>query len=133
MPAGECHLIEITKDEEGARLDAALSLALADTSRSYLQKLIADIAKSLPATDPESLRIFVRDNITYLGPIWGGDDPVGNYGAGVRQTGEEFKKSGMQDVTVRLFPLCRHEILNEINREEIYKFVSGWICEKIKN
>ena len=41
------------------------------------EKLIADIAKSLPATDPESLRIFVRDNITYLGPIWGGDDPVG--------------------------------------------------------
>lgn len=65
--------------------------------------------------------------------IAGGDDPVGNYGAGVRQTGEEFKKSGMQDVTVRLFPLCRHEILNEINREEIYKFVSDWICEKIKN
>lgn len=42
MPAGERHLIEITKDEEGARLDAALSLALADTSRSYLQKLIAE-------------------------------------------------------------------------------------------
>lgn len=41
-------------------------------------RLIADIAKSLKKTDPESLRDFVRDNITYLGPSWGGDDPVGS-------------------------------------------------------
>jgi len=62
--------------------------------------------------------------------VAGGDDPVGNYGEGVKQAGEEFRKIGMQDVTVRLFPLARHEILNEINRGEIYKFVSDWICKK---
>ncbi len=39
-------------------------------------RLIADIAKNLTATDPESLRDFVRDNITYIGQEWGGDDPV---------------------------------------------------------
>lgn len=33
----------------------------------------------------------------------------------------------MEDVTVKLFPLARHEILNEINREEVYGFVSGRI------
>ena len=37
----------------------------------------------------------------------------------------------MDDVTLRLFPLCRHEILNEINREEIYKVISDWMLEKI--
>lgn len=41
MPEAERHIIEIGKEEEGARLDAALSVALPDTSRSYLQKLIA--------------------------------------------------------------------------------------------
>ena len=64
--------------------------------------------------------------------VAGGDDPVGNYGEGVRQAGRAFEKVGMQDVTVRLFPLARHEILNEINREEIYKFVSDWIRKKAK-
>ena len=64
--------------------------------------------------------------------VAGGDDPVGNYGAGVKQAADHFRKSGMEDVTVRLFPLARHEILNEINREEVYNFVSGWICDKIK-
>jgi len=42
MTGAERHIVRIGKEEEGARLDAALSLALSDTSRSYLQKLIAD-------------------------------------------------------------------------------------------
>lgn len=64
--------------------------------------------------------------------VSGGDDPVGNYGSGVEQAGEAFRKIGMRDITVRLFPLARHEILNEINRQEIYNFVSDWICKKIE-
>lgn len=59
--------------------------------------------------------------------IAGGDDPVGNYGSGVKQAGEAFRKTGMTDVKVKLFPLARHEILNEINRTEVYDFVSNWI------
>ena len=65
--------------------------------------------------------------------VAGGDDPVGSYGKAVNQAGEEFRKNGMQDVTVRIFPLARHEILNEINRDEIYNFVSDWICKKAEN
>lgn len=58
--------------------------------------------------------------------VAGGDDPVGNYGKGVRQAAEAFRKAGMQDVSVRIYPLCRHEILNEINREEVYEDVVQW-------
>lgn len=63
--------------------------------------------------------------------IAGGDDPVGNYGKGVRKAADAFGKAGMQDVSVRIYPLCRHEILNEINREEIYEDVAQWLKEKI--
>lgn len=64
--------------------------------------------------------------------IAGGDDPVGNYGKGVRRSGEAFRQAGMADVTVKIYPLGRHEILNEINREEVYADVSGWLEEKTK-
>lgn len=64
--------------------------------------------------------------------IAGGDDPVGNYGKGVRQAGEAFRKAGMRDVTVKLFPLARHEILNEINRSEVYRFVTDWTTERLE-
>ncbi len=63
--------------------------------------------------------------------VAGGEDPVGAYGKGVKKAAEEFKKAGMADVTTRLFPLCRHEILNEINRREIFEFISGWMEKKI--
>lgn len=62
--------------------------------------------------------------------VAGGADPVGNYGAGVKRAASCFRDAGMQDVRMRLFPLCRHEILNEINREEIFDYVYDWIVEK---
>ena len=33
----------------------------------------------------------------------------------------------MERVDVLIYPLCRHELLNEINREEIMDDVSRWI------
>jgi len=59
--------------------------------------------------------------------IAGGDDPVGPYGKGVQTCADAFRKAGMEDVSVRIYPLCRHEILNEINKEEIYEDVLKWI------
>ena len=59
--------------------------------------------------------------------IAGGDDPVGNYGKGVRQAADAFEKAGMKHVSVRVYPLCRHEILNEINKQEIYEDIARWL------
>ena len=59
--------------------------------------------------------------------VAGGDDPVGSYGKGVQQTAEKFRQVGVQDVTCKLFPLCRHEILNELNRQEIFGYIYNWM------
>ena len=63
--------------------------------------------------------------------IAGKEDPVGAYGHGVQQAAEAFRSAGMKQVTVKLYPLCRHEILNEINREDVYLDVLNWITAKI--
>lgn len=63
--------------------------------------------------------------------IAGGDDPVGSYGKGIHRCVAEFKKAGMTDVSEKIYPLCRHEILNEINKEEVFRDVTKWIFEKI--
>ena len=63
--------------------------------------------------------------------IAGGEDPVGSYGKGIHQAVNAFRKAGMQDVSVKIYPLCRHEILNEINKEEVFGDVVRWIGEKI--
>lgn len=63
--------------------------------------------------------------------IAGGDDPVGSYGKGIHQAANAFRKAGMQDVSVKIYPLCRHEILNELNKEAVFADVVRWIGEKI--
>ena len=63
--------------------------------------------------------------------IAGESDPVGNMGKGVRKTAERFRKAGMRDVSLRLYP-GRHEILNEPNREEVYEDVRKFLEKNIK-
>ncbi len=64
--------------------------------------------------------------------IAGGDDPVGGYGDGVRKAADKFRQHGVRDVSERIYPLCRHEILNEINRREIFEDIGEWLEEKLK-
>ena len=52
-------------------------------------------------------------------------------GNGVRKAVEAFRKAGMTDVKEKLYPLCRHEILNEINKQEVYDDVLSWITGKV--
>jgi alpha-beta hydrolase superfamily lysophospholipase len=78
---------------------------------------------------PENLSAMKKDLPVFF--IAGGDDPVGNYGKGVHQTAEAFRKAGMAAVSEKIYPLCRHEIHNEINKQEVFEDVLHWI-EKIK-
>ena len=64
--------------------------------------------------------------------IAGGEDPVGAYGAGVRKVAAMFVRSGMKHVSVKLYPGCRHEILNELNKDEVYADVAAWISSKLR-
>lgn len=59
--------------------------------------------------------------------IAGDADPVGNYGKGVRAAAEQFKKAGMENISCKLYKNCRHEILNELNKEEVYQDVADWV------
>lgn len=64
--------------------------------------------------------------------VAGGDDPVGNYGAGVKEAANRFIQNGMERVDLKLYPLCRHEILNELNKDEVYGDLLSWINGLLK-
>lgn len=60
--------------------------------------------------------------------IFSGDkDPVGSYGKGVEDVKKLFDDAGLQDVTMKLYPGGRHEMLNEINRDEVMADVTEWV------
>ena len=59
--------------------------------------------------------------------VAGADDPVGAYSKGVNEVADKMKASGHTNVTVKLFPGCRHEVLNETNRQEVYEGIDAFL------
>ena len=57
----------------------------------------------------------------------GDQDPVGANGAGVKTVYGYFKAHGTRDLTMKLYPGGRHEMLNEINKGEVYADVLAWL------
>ncbi len=64
--------------------------------------------------------------------ISGSMDPVGDYGKGVNEVCKKLKKTGHKNVTMKIYEGARHEILNEINRGEVYIDIIDWLDEKVE-
>lgn len=63
--------------------------------------------------------------------IAGDRDPVGNYGDGVRTVAKLYQAAGQKDVDVIFYKDGRHEILNELNRLDVYGDVSRWLEKQL--
>ena len=63
--------------------------------------------------------------------VSGDMDPVGNYGKGVKKVYRSLKKAGARDITMRLYYGGRHEMFNEINRDEVINDTVEWIDQYI--
>ena len=57
----------------------------------------------------------------------GQDDPVGDMGKGVRRAYRSFRRAGVRDVEMKLYPGARHEILNEACGETVCADVYRWL------
>ena len=63
--------------------------------------------------------------------ISGEADPVGDFGKGVKAAFATFDKAGVKDLSCKLYPGLRHEILNENGKEKVYKYILDWLSERI--
>ena len=75
------------------------------------------------------------DKMNKDAPIYfmsGAEDPVGDYGAGVEKAYKAFCRAGLHDVSIRLYPGGRHEMLNEENREEVKRDILQWLNDRIE-
>ena len=63
--------------------------------------------------------------------IAGDGDPVGDYGAGVRKVWAMLGDAGVKDLTCQIWEEARHELHNELNKEEVFDYVLTWIEDHI--
>lgn len=59
--------------------------------------------------------------------VSGDSDPVGNLGEGTKAAYEAFKKGGIKDVSLKLYLGDRHEILHEIDRQQVFEDIYDWM------
>ena len=76
------------------------------------------------ATDPENLK-KVPDRLP-IGMFCGEEDSAGSFGKAPRAALELYQKYG-KNVSLKLYPGARHEVLNEINKEEVYRDILAFI------
>jgi alpha-beta hydrolase superfamily lysophospholipase len=62
--------------------------------------------------------------------VSGSEDPVGKYGRDVKKIYRQYKKAGINDITLKLYKDDRHEILNELDKLDVYADILRWIDER---
>lgn len=73
----------------------------------------------------ESLRTLCKDRPIYI--FAGEKDPVGMNGQGILRLAGLYRERGVPDVEHKLYPGGRHEMLNEVNRDQVTADVLNWL------
>jgi alpha-beta hydrolase superfamily lysophospholipase len=75
--------------------------------------------------DPESMAKIDPNLPIYM--FSGAKDPVGNQGGYVVALERALKRAGALDVTYKLYPNGRHEMINEPNKQQVIDDLLAWL------
>ena len=83
------------------------------------------------AHTPENMHKIPKELPVLL--MAGEEDPVGDYGEGIKRIYQDYRNNlEMQNVTLKLYPGDRHEILNEKDRQQVYEDIYPWIMDRVR-
>lgn len=91
---------------------------------SYTPKFYEEIAKGiLYIIGQEAIKQTPKIPLLFVS---GEKDPVGGFGEGVKKVREIYKLLGY-NTQIELYKNARHEVLNELNKDEVYKRISNFL------
>ena len=67
---------------------------------------------------PKDLPVFI---------VSGAEDPVGDQGKGVTAVYDSYVKASIENIDIKLYDGDRHEILNELDKSEVYADLLAWL------
>jgi len=79
--------------------------------------------------DPTNVARIPKGLPLYL--LAGDRDPVGDRGRGMPRLHDAYRRAGIRDVRLTLYPDGRHEMLNETNRQEVMSDLIAWCDEMV--
>lgn len=117
----------ISRDEEEVRKYDEDPFCGFTCSSAFFRDLLDGIEL---ANSPSEVK-KIRKDLPIL-VISGDDDPVGDFGRGVRKAADLYRDAGIKDVRLELRKGARHEILNETDREETMGIIASFFCALIQ-
>jgi alpha-beta hydrolase superfamily lysophospholipase len=102
-------------------------LCFEDLHRESLESFLGTAPR---LCDPVALRNIRGDLPIYL--LSGSDDPVGQQLRGLHRLMGRYRDAGLHEIAFDFYPGGRHEMLNEINRHEVYTRLLGWISRTLE-
>ena len=116
-----------------SRVDAEVDKYIADPLCGFVAtvSLFRDMMGGIKfITDQKNINTMSRTQPVYF--MSGDCDPVGDNGKGVERAYKAFCDAGLHDVMIRLYPGGRHEMLNEVNKYDVYNDILAWLQEKVR-
>lgn len=113
----------LSRDEHEVDLYVADPLCGFDLPPETTPGMFADGAR---LADPAELG-KIRSDLPIL-VMSGSDDPLSGQGPLVQLVGQRYRDAGVRDVTVIVYPGARHEIFNEINRDDVTGDLIAWLA-----
>lgn len=112
------------------RDQAIVNQYIADPLCGYLFTIkgMADLLHLNTAANSDEWYEKVRKDLPIL-LISGAEDPVGEYAKGIDEVYNKLLQSGHTAVEETLYSECRHEVLNELNKEEVYEDLYSFIMK----
>ena len=75
--------------------------------------------------DPKKITHITKELPFFF--ISGTNDPVGKYTNGVKKAINQYQKQGIKDIDYKFYQDARHELLHEINKNEVMKDILHWL------
>ncbi|HQR28207.1 MAG TPA: lysophospholipase [Nocardioides sp.] len=92
----------------------------------FTSGFFADLIGGLAAVNSDSTAALVPKDLP-IHLVAGSMDPVSNQAKGVQQVADQYVRLGVRDVSLRIWPEGRHEMLNEVNRDEVMAELVAWL------
>ncbi len=123
-----------------------------DTGFEWLSRDTAEVRKYVDDPWCGSFALsngFVRDFFSGMEETWrpeneakipktlpilivsGDKDPAGGFSATTQVLVDRYAALGLEDLTYKFYPDARHEILNEINRDEVHADILSWMDRQL--
>jgi len=90
----------------------------------YNSKFYGELSRgSLDANNPKKMKNFAKIPLLFISGVL---DPCGKHGKGVRKLAKQYITYGVEN-TVTIKESMRHEVINELERKEVYEQINQFI------